>query len=112
MSITRRANSAPTASRKFWPSNPWYKAYGYPADQLGTYLPGIRITGSGNLGAGGTVWTQHPNNGSFSAKISQQRGAHFLKAGFEHRRSSGYALTVNGNQFTFSPDLTANTFLS
>jgi Carboxypeptidase regulatory-like domain/TonB dependent receptor len=102
----------PNGLSKFWPNNPWYTPYSYPSGQFGTYLPGITITGAGNLGQGGTVWTQHPNGSSFSAKVSQQRRFHFLKAGFESRRSSGYALTVNGNQFTFNSNLTADTFLN
>jgi Carboxypeptidase regulatory-like domain len=99
---------------KYWPNNPWYTGYTYPPDQFGTYLPGIQIgtTAVQSLGAGGTLWTQHPNGKSLGVKVSHQRESHFLKAGVEFRMSGGYNLTTSGNKFIFDDAVTANTFLS
>jgi len=98
---------------KYWPGNPWFASYAYPADVFPTYLPGIIATGKVTMGTGnGNKWSQHPTGDSFSAQILTTRSAHYLKAGFEMRRTGGHLLAVAGNQFVFDPAVTANTFLS
>src|SRR6266480_6601038 len=98
---------------KYWPNNPWFAAYAYPADVFPTYLPGIIATGKVTMGTGnGNKWSQHPNGDSFSTQILTTRSAHYLKAGFETRRTGGHLLAVAGNQFVFDPAVTANTFLN
>jgi hypothetical protein len=60
----------------------------------------------------GNVWSQHPNGSSFSVQLATQRNAHYIKSGFEARRTGGHLLAVAGNQFAFDPAVTANTFLN
>jgi len=94
---------------KYWPNSQWYKPFDLP--QYPVYFPGVTI-GSTTFGRAG-LYIQHPEGTSFNAKISQQRGAHFLKAGFDMRRSGGPALSNKGWwTFNFGPALTADTFLS
>jgi hypothetical protein len=97
---------------KYWPNNNWFAPFAYPKDLFPVYLPGIYFSGKtgANMGTGGTLWSQHPSGWAMSTQISQMRNQHYLKAGFEHRRQTGWLLSVNGNQFTFDPALTADTF--
>ncbi|HKV38083.1 MAG TPA: TonB-dependent receptor, partial [Blastocatellia bacterium] len=53
---------------------------------------------------------QHPKGEAMSAKISQQRGSHYLKAGFEQRESYGLSYVSSTSNFYFNQALTANTF--
>lgn len=107
------ANDKPL--EKYWPGNDWFAAYRYPPDVFPTYLPNINVTGKtgGNMGRGGAnIWSQHPNGSSFSTQILNMRNKHYLKTGFEWRRTGGHLLAVAGNQFLFDPSVTANTFLN
>jgi hypothetical protein len=105
------ANDDPMA--KYWAGNSWFAPYAYEEDVFPTYLPGIIATGKTNMGRGnGNIWSQHPNGSSFSTQLSMQRGAHYLKTGYEMRRTGGRLLAVAGNQFVFDPAVTANTFLN
>lgn len=96
---------------KIWSGNAWYKTYHDASKGVPIYFPRLVIGGVG-FGGAGTYWNQKPQGQAYNAKISQQRGSHFLKAGIEHRR--GYGVTFVGSTSTFySPaDLTANTFVS
>ena len=97
---------------KWWPNNNWYKSL-IRTDGQSIYWPQILIPAStNNFYSEGTVWLSHINGSSYAAKISQQRGAHFLKAGFDTRRTGGGSVTTANNQFTFNPAVTANTFLN
>ncbi|MCC7176566.1 MAG: carboxypeptidase regulatory-like domain-containing protein [Bryobacterales bacterium] len=94
---------------KIWTGSKWFAPFsgsGFP-----DYWPGITV-GNSSLGRNG-FWFQRPKGNSFSAKIAQQRGAHYVKAGFDTRRSGGISL-VNTNRvrFYFRPAVTADTFLS
>jgi len=94
---------------KIWPNSQWYKPFsgsGFP-----DYWP--QVSGiSAPIGRSG-FWFQRPNGNAFNAKISQQRGAHYVKIGFDTRRSAGISL-VNTNRirFSFGAAVTADTFLS
>lgn len=92
---------------KLWPGNSWYAPY---LSGLAEYFP--RFTASSTFGRPGTFWNQHPNGSSFSAKIAQQRGAHYLKAGFDTRHKGGFTLVTGVTTFNFASALTADTFLS
>ncbi len=75
------------------------------------YFPLLNIGGVG-FGGRGFYWDQKPEGMAYSAKISQQRGSHFLKAGIEHRRGYGVTFVGNTSQFFFPTELTAETFVS
>ena len=45
----------------------------------------------------------------YNAKIAQQRGSHYLKAGLEHRRGYGRTFVGNTSQFQFPVAVTAET---
>ena len=62
-----------------------------------------------HIGGGGFYWNQAPKGESINAKISQQRGSHYLKAGLEYRRSYGLSFVSNTSRFNFPASLTANT---
>lgn len=76
---------------ELWPNNNFYKQTFDPGN-VPILLPRMSISGTDgsrwvNFGPGGGYWDQRPNGDTFSAKISQQRGAHYLKAGFDTRGS-------------------------
>ena len=73
------------------------------------YFPHLDIGGAG-FGGGGFYWDQRPKGEAFNAKISQQRGSHYLKAGLEYRRSYGLSYVSSTTNFNFNTALTANTF--
>ncbi len=73
------------------------------------YFPDMNIGGQG-FGGGGFYWNQKPGGEASSAKIEQQRGSHYLKAGFEQRRSFGLTYVSSTSNFYFPAALTANTF--
>jgi hypothetical protein len=98
---------------KIWPNSNWYAPFsgsGFP-----DYWPAFSVVGPGRtttLGRAG-FWFQQPNGNAFNAKISQQRGAHYLKAGFDTRRSGGISLVNTSRaQFYLQSAFTADTFLS
>ena len=80
-----------------------------------TRLPACRCTSrtstsaAAHIGGGGFYWNQAPKGESINAKISQQRGSHYLKAGLEYRRSYGLSFVSNTSRFNFPASLTANT---
>ncbi len=93
-----------------WPNNnTFYETYQSVSTNVPIYYPNINIGGSG-FGGTGYVWNQAPAAESFSVKASQQRGSHYLKAGFEFRRSGGPTLVSGTSTFVLNQALTANTF--
>src|ERR1041385_8891236 len=92
--------SAPTSAvgleglAEFWPNNPWYKPY--TADMPLIYYPNININGQTSSAYGkGSYWYQHPHHYSFSGKMSQSRGSHYLKVGSEYRYHVGIGAFPN-----------------
>lgn len=95
-----------------WPNgNTFYQTYQSVSTGVPIYYPSINIGGSA-FGGTGYVWNQRPAAESFSVKASQQRGSHYLTAGFEYRRAGGSTLVSGTSHFDFSQGLTANTFNS
>jgi hypothetical protein len=94
-----------------WPNNSWYKSYQDASTGVPIYFPLLNIGGKG-FGGRGFYWDQKPQGQAYNAKISQQRGSHFLKAGIEHRRGYGVTFVGNTSQFFFPVDVTAETFVS
>ncbi len=89
-----------------WPNNPWYKPY--DSATLPEYFVPMTIGSDGwgrNRG-----WYQHPGGWSYSGKVSQQKGSHFLKAGYEQRHTGGVSIVGGGKQFNFTSNITADTF--
>jgi hypothetical protein len=95
-----------------WPNgNTFYKTYQSVSTGVPIYYPNINIGGN-SFGGTNYVWNQKPAAESFSVKASQQRGSHYLTAGFEYRRSGGPTLVSGTSTFSFNQALTANTFNS
>lgn len=92
-----------------WASNSWYKSYQDASPGVPVYFPNFNIGGVG-FGGRGFYWDQKPEGMAYNAKISQQRGSHFLKAGIEHRRGYGVTFVGNTSNFYFPTELTAETF--
>jgi hypothetical protein len=92
-----------------WPNNNWYKPYLDASVGVPVYFPDMNIGGQG-FGGRGFYWNQKPEGEASNAKISQQRGSHYLKAGFEQRRSYGLTYVSNTSNFFFPASLTAETF--
>jgi hypothetical protein len=94
-----------------WSNNNWYKSYQDASPGVPVYFPNFSIGGVG-FGGRGFYWDQKPEGMAYNAKISQQRGSHFLKAGIEHRRGYGVSFVGNTSNFYFPTELTAETFSS
>jgi hypothetical protein len=92
-----------------WSGNAWYQDYQAASPGVPVYFPGLNIGGTG-FGGRGFYWDQKPEGQSYNAKISQQRGSHYLKAGIEHRRGYGVTFVGNTSNFYFPTELTAETF--
>jgi hypothetical protein len=91
-----------------WPGNAWYEGFQKASPGVPLYFPNLDIGGSA-YGGGGFYWNQAPKGESINAKISQQRGSHYLKTGLEYRRSYGLSFVSNTSRFNFPAALTANT---
>ena len=92
-----------------WPNNPWYKPYQDASVGVPVYFPDLNIGGQG-FGGGGFYWNQKPAGEASSVKITHQKGSHYLKAGFEQRRSYGLSYVSSTSNFYFPASITANTF--
>lgn len=92
-----------------WTNSDWYKPYTSASTGVPLYFPRLNIGGAG-FGGGGFYWDQRPKGEAFNAKISQQRGSHYLKAGLEWRASYGVSYVSSTTNFNFNTALTANTF--
>jgi len=102
---------AANANSQFWPNSNWYQPYQVNSPGVPIYFPSLNIGGN-VFGGRGFYWDQRPKGEAFNGKISQQRGSHYLKAGFEERRSWGPVYVSNTTQFQFNASATANTFQS
>lgn len=94
---------------KVWPSNNFYQTYQSASAGVPVYFPSMNIGGQ-NFGGPNFFWNQAPKATDFNVKISQQRGSHYLKAGFQHRRAFGTTLVTGTSQFVFPANLTASTY--
>lgn len=94
-----------------WTGNNWYQSYQDASPGVQVYFPLLNIGGVG-FGGRGFYWDQKPEGMAYNAKISQQRGSHYLKAGIEHRRSYGVTFVGNTSQFQFPDAVTAETFVN
>lgn len=93
-----------------WPNNPWYTNYLNPQiNNQPVYFPFLNINGNG-YGGRGFYWNQRPSSQNYNAKVTHQKGSHFLKAGFEVRASYGLVYVNSAPQFNFNTAVTANTF--
>ena len=98
----------PSRLSEFWTKD-WYSSY--INKEFGRFFfPGVNVDGSV---FGKSNWFyQHPENYFLSAKISQQRGRHYLKFGSEWRFLRVFAASPRFFSFQFGRPLTAETFLS
>jgi len=101
----------PSDLEKFWPGNAWYTPY--LADLPDIYYPGVSVKqgSTTTIGKAG-YWFQEPNSYNIESKMSKNIRKHYAKAGGEYRRENVNAARPRPMNFSFSPDLTSNTFLS
>ncbi|HLH04737.1 MAG TPA: carboxypeptidase-like regulatory domain-containing protein [Bryobacteraceae bacterium] len=92
-----------------WPGNDWYASYAQASSNVPVYYPSLNIGGN-TFGGPGFFWDQRPAAESFSVGVSQQHSSHYLKYGFQFRRSAGPTYVSNTDSFVFNQALTANTF--
>ena len=97
---------------ELFPSNDFYSDYlefGAPF-----YFPGVFIDGGSSGGTYGKSnwWFQHPQQYYTAAKVSKQKGRHYLKTGFEFRTLRVDAIRPQTFRFRFREHETANTFIS
>ncbi|MGA2117148.1 MAG: carboxypeptidase regulatory-like domain-containing protein, partial [Bryobacteraceae bacterium] len=111
-SVVDAYNSTPLPASgwsAFWGSNQWYQPYFQNSPGTPIYEPDLTINGT-NFGGRGFYWNQNPRGEAYSAKVSQQRGSHYLKAGVEYRRTWGPEYVSNTTQFQSDTSFTANTY--
>lgn len=92
-----------------WPGNNWYQPYLEASSNVPVYFPSLNIGGN-TFGGPGFFWDQRPTAEAFSVAATQQRGSHYLKAGFEYRRGGGPVYVSNTDNFLFNQAVTASTF--
>jgi Carboxypeptidase regulatory-like domain/TonB dependent receptor len=110
-------SGSPTFST-FWPNQSFYAPI-YASAGIPKLVPRVTIfdpTGLNQdlvLGASGGYWQQRPNQDQIAAQISQERGKHYLKGGFELRSSRVLSTISNQNPgFGFDPGLTSTTYVN
>lgn len=102
---------------EIWPNSQFYKQT-FASGNIPILLPRMSINGTNNarlvdVGPGGGYWDQRPNGDMFAFKISQQRGSHYLKAGFDTRGSRAKSFISYSNPGFGFDDLPTNaTYLS
>ena len=94
---------------QFWPNNDFYKNYQQASVGVPVYFPNLNIGGT-SFGGPNFFWNQIPSAESFNIGVSHQHGSHYIKAGFEYRRSGGPTLVTGLSQFQFNQAVTASTF--
>ena len=108
-------NSAWTFS-SLYPNSSFYKP-AYADTSIPVLAARMSISGDGgrwvNMGPGGGTWDQRPSGNGFNAKIAQQRGSHYLKAGFETLGTNAPSLLQQSNPgFGFNGDITNSTYVN
>jgi Carboxypeptidase regulatory-like domain len=103
---------------KIFPNSSFYKLI-FADPSVPVLLPRMSITGNDggtrnfNMGPGGGYWDQRPTANSIDAKLTQQRGSHYLKFGFETRgNDSAQGLILSNPGFGFDAKPTANTYVN
>ncbi len=94
---------------QFWPNTNFYQQYQQASTGVPVYYPNLNIGGN-SFGGPNFFWNQVPSSESFSIGLSHQTGPHYIKAGFEYRRSGGPSLVTGLSNFVFNSNLTANTY--
>ena len=94
---------------QFWPNTNFYQGYQDASKGVPIFYPNLNIGGN-SYGGPNFFWNQIPSAESFSINIAHQHGNHYIKAGFEYRRSGGPSLVTGLSSFAFNSNLTANTF--
>ena len=94
---------------QFWPNTNFYQNYQTASVGVPIYYPNINIGGT-SFGGPNFFWNQIPSAESFAIGLSHQKGSHYIKTGFEYRRSGGPSLVTGLSQFVFNSNLTAATF--
>ena len=94
---------------QFWPNTNFYQSYQDASAGVPVYYPNLNIGGN-SYGGPNFFWNQIPSAESFSINLAHQHGKHYIKTGFEYRRSGGPTLVTGLSSFVFNSDLTANTF--
>ena len=99
-----------------YPNSNFYKTV-YADPTIPVLAARMTISGDGgrwvSMGPGGGTWNQRPSGNGFNAKIAQQRGAHYLKAGFETLGTQAPSLLQQSNPgFGFNGDITNSTYVN
>ncbi len=101
-----------------FPNSDFYKAV-FADPSIPNLIPRMSIYDSANgnsmvqMGPGGGYWHEIPHAFEFTAKIAQQRGSHYLKAGLDVRRNATNSLLLNSNPgFGFDAAPTASTYVN
>ncbi|HEY2018108.1 MAG TPA: carboxypeptidase-like regulatory domain-containing protein [Bryobacteraceae bacterium] len=99
-----------------YPNSTFYKAL-YADPGIAVLQARMSISGDGgrwvDMGPGGGFWDQRPKGNGFDAKIAQQRGSHYLKAGFETLGTFAPSVLQQSNPgFGFNGDITNSTYVN
>ena len=101
-----------------WPGSDWFRPI-YEDPLIPVLIPRMSVMGSGrgelwsHMGPGGGYWQQHPNGDAITAKIAQQRGSHYIKAGFGTRGTRTTSLLIRQYPgFGFQADGTSDTYIN
>ena len=100
---------------KTWPGQDWFRPM-FADSRFPVLIPRMSVRQQGkftDMGPGGGFWQQHPNGDGFAAKIAQQRGSHYLKAGFDTRATRTTSI-LNSQYpgFGFQEEPTSATYVS
>lgn len=107
---------------KIWPNNPWYETM-FKSGAFPQLPPGMEIRHGNSawilesyaygLATNGPYWVKTPRQDATNVKMSHQRGAHYLKAGFETRGArSAQVQQISIPAFMFDATSTAVTYVS
>jgi len=99
-----------------YPNNTFYSAL-YSDKGIPVLAARMSISGDGgrwlDMGPGGGDWDQRPSGNGFDAKIAQQHGSHYLKAGFETLGTHAPSLLQLSNPgFGFNGNITNSTYVN
>jgi len=99
-----------------YPNSNFYKPL-YADPSIPVLAMRVSISGDGgrwvNMGPGGGTWDQRPSGNGFNFKVSQQRGSHYLKLGFDTLGTHAPSLIQQSNPgFGFNGDITNATYIN